>query len=96
MVARYLPTTSLIQPLTESWGFRREFHRYLPSEKPAAPTSNYAVPGLYFYDNDVLEIAANLEQAVRTRRYEITDVNKVYLEKPESCKWKCWHAAQPG
>jgi len=48
-------------------------------EKPAHPASNYAVPGLYFYDNDVLAIAADLEPSPRGE-YEITDVNRAYLE----------------
>ena len=49
-------------------------------EKPVSPKSNFAVPGLYFYDNDVVDIAGSLAPSARGE-YEITDINRVYLER---------------
>jgi len=60
--------------------FDKDFNALSIEEKPLKPKSNYAVPGLYFYNNSVVDIAKNIQPSPR-REYEITDVNREYLRQ---------------
>ena len=62
--------------------FDKDLHAVSIEEKPTNPKSNFAVPGLYFYNNDVVEIAKNIKPSHRGE-YEITDLNRVYMENKQ-------------
>ena len=76
------------------WNLMRIMKVISIEEKPEKPKSHYAVPGLYFYDNDVVDIAKNLKPSPRGE-YEITDVNKEYLKR-ENLMFPSLKEARPG